>query len=36
MDLGIKGQVALVAASSTGIWSALADELAATGVALVI
>jgi 3-oxoacyl-[acyl-carrier protein] reductase len=36
MDLGIEGKVALVAASSKGIGRAIADELAANGVKLVM
>ena len=36
MDLGIKGKVALVAASSQGLGRAVAEELAAEGASLVI
>ena len=36
MDLGLKGKVALVAASSRGLGRAVAEELAAEGAALVI
>jgi len=36
MDLGLKGRVALVAASSKGLGKAVAEELAAEGVALVL
>lgn len=36
MDLGIKGKVALVSASSKGIGRAIADELAANGASLVM
>jgi 3-oxoacyl-[acyl-carrier protein] reductase len=36
MDLGIRGKVALVAASSKGIGRAIAEELAANGVSLVM
>lgn len=36
MDLGLKGKVALVAASSRGLGRAVAEELAAEGVALVL
>jgi 3-oxoacyl-[acyl-carrier protein] reductase len=36
MDLGLKGKVALVAAASRGLGRAVAEELAAEGVALVL
>src|SRR5687768_10300364 len=36
MDLGLKGRVALVAASSKGLGRAVAEELAAEGVSLVL
>ena len=36
MDLGIKGKVALVAAASTGLGRAVAEELAAEGASLII
>ena len=36
MDLGIKGKIALVAASSRGLGRAVAEELAAEGAALVL
>jgi 3-oxoacyl-[acyl-carrier protein] reductase len=36
MELGLKGRVALVTASSRGLGRAIADELAAEGVALVL
>src|SRR6266542_5802879 len=36
MDLGLKGRIALVAASSTGLGRAVADELAAEGAGLVL
>ena len=36
MDLGIRGRVALVAASSKGLGRAIAEELAAEGANLVI
>jgi len=36
MDLGLKGRVALVAASSKGLGKAVAEELAAEGVSLVL
>lgn len=36
MDLGLKGRVALVAASSRGLGRAVAEELAAEGVSLVL
>jgi 3-oxoacyl-[acyl-carrier protein] reductase len=36
MDLGIKGKVALVAASSQGLGRAVAEELAAEGVSLIV
>jgi len=36
MDLGLKGKVALIAAASRGLGRAVAEELAAEGVALVL
>lgn len=36
MDLGLKGRVALIAASSKGLGKAVAEELAAEGVSLVL
>jgi len=36
MDLGLRGKVALVAASSKGLGRAVAEELAAEGAHLVI
>lgn len=36
MDLGLKGKVALVAAASTGLGRAVAEELAAEGVSLIL
>ena len=36
MDLGLRGRVALVAASSQGLGRAIADELAAEGASLVL
>src|SRR5258708_29623766 len=36
MDIGLKGKVALVAASSRGLGRAVAEELAAEGAALII
>src|SRR5687768_10560237 len=36
MDLGIKGKVALVAAASTGLGRAIAEELAAEGASLIL
>ncbi len=36
MDLGLKGKVALVAASSTGLGRAVAEELAAEGASLIL
>jgi 3-oxoacyl-[acyl-carrier protein] reductase len=36
MDLGIRGKVALVAAASRGLGKAVAEELAAEGVSLIL